>query len=934
MKLRGVRVHNLAGIDVTIPWGAWVGISGVSGSGKSSLAFDTLFAEGQRRYLDSLSPKARQFLEQLPQPEADHIDPLPPAMAVRQNARAFSPRATVGSASEMSHYLQLLFAKAGKIHCPGCQKPVRQDTPQRIVESVINTFPDGAKFQILIPVELADEEAENQTLLKDWIERGFTRAIGNHETCELNASSLKKWKSGEHCYLVVDRLVAGKTKQERIFDSLELAFGSNNGRCALLWEDENSQGQLFLLNEQTWRIEHFSDQWRCESCRKEFTAPEPRLFNPNSPLGACPNCEGQGSVLEFSLEQLVPNANLHLEEGALACFEEPPLASRKAEWHAAAKLAGIPLNLPITQFKPAQKTRLIEGHAETQFPGLLEMFSELQQQTQKPAVRAFVNRWLKTVPCPNCQGQQLQPHALAALLKETNIAEVLHFPLFDFQTWIDSLAAELSEDEKKLLSVVLSELHARTNALLELGLDALTLARPVSTLSTGEAQRLAIARTIGHQLVNSLYIVDEPSTGLHPADCDQVALVLKQLQQAENTLIVVEHEAAFLALADHLIDLGPGAGREGGQVVFEGTPSDISTEPHSRTGGFLSGTESVKRTGQPKTITPQMPRLILRGANLFPLKHLTVEFPLNCLCVLTGVSGSGKTVLLEQSLYPALRQEFGWPLPRDVRARFEILEGSDSLDEAVLLDQSPLVGNSRSNPATYLGVFDDIRRIFAEAPDAQRQGFAIKDFSFNSASGGRCPECAGQGTIGVEMQFLADLHMQCPECQGTRYKPEILTVRYRGLHIAEVLNLTAAEAVSFFRTYPRIRKRLQVLKDVGLDYLPLGQPTGTLSGGESQRLKLASYLTESTRAQTVFLMDEPTSGLHPADVQTLLDCFDQLLAVGHSVIVAEHNLHLIRQADWVIDLGPGAANRGGEIITQGPPEEVAKHQLSITGGYL
>lgn len=930
MELRGVRVHNLQGVNVTIPWGKWVAISGVSGSGKSSLAFDTLYAEGQRRYLESLSPQSRQFLEQLPQPEADHIDPLPPAIALRQNARAFSPRSTVGSATEILHYLRLLFAKVGRIVCPKCQHEVRKQTPQNVWET-IQTYPVGQRYQIGFPINV-DQAENNADLFEGLREQGFTRGILEGVSINLKSETPPDLGTVEKLWIIVDRLTAGKTAEERVLDSLELAFASGAGECVVLREDSTAEGPALSVDGKTWRLEQFSDQLQCATCGREFLEPEPRLLNPNSPVGACPTCQGTGQVLEFAFEQVVPEPDFTLEEGALACFRESALANRESEWLGQAQVVGVPLDVPVSKLPPKQKTLLIEGDPSHDLAGLRAIFDELQA-SGKPTVQSFLDRWLLRTSCLDCQGFQLREDALAVRMGEFHIGELSQQPLAEFRTRLDQLTQDLTNTQKKLVAVVLVELKSRTDSLLQLGLEYLALNDPLERLSSGETQRVALARTVGHQLVNSLYIFDEPSTGLHPADCERVAQVLAELQQAENTIVVVEHEEDFLNPANHLIDLGPAAGCEGGRVVYQGDLEGLLNATDSRTGQFLNGTETVQRPFQP-TMKDNPSRITIRGGKRFPLQNLTVEFPLNCLCVLTGVSGSGKTVLLQQVLYPALQYSLGLPIPRNVREGFGEITGGDGIDEVVLLDQSPLTGSTRSNPVTFLNVFDEVRRIFTETPEAQKQGFQLKDFSFNSPSGGRCPACVGHGTIDVEMQFLSDLQMVCPECQGTRYRPEILSARYRGLNIAEVLNLTVAEAFPFFRTSPRIRKRLQLLKDVGLDYLPLGQPTALLSGGESQRLKLASFLGESTRGQTLFLLDEPTAGLHPADIQTLLNCFDHLLAVGHSVIVAEHNLHLIGQADWVIDLGPGAGKSGGQIVAAGPPEEIAKNAESLTGQWL
>ncbi len=589
--------------------------------------------------------------------------------------------------------------------------------------------------------------------------------------------------------------------------------------------------------------------------------------------------------------------------------------------------------MPFAELSDAQIILLTEGDPDHEFPGLRPLFAELQADSHKPAVQAFLNRWLSSVSCPECQGQQLKPESLAVRMGGANFAEAARRPVSEFRAWANAVSQTLTATERRLLNVVLQELESRAQALLDLDLGYLSLDRPLATLAGGEAQRACLTRILGNLLVNSLYVLDEPSAGLHPADCKRVVHAIQNLKQAENTIVVVEHAETFLQTADHLIDLGPGAGGDGGRVVFEGPPGEITAHADSQTGQYLSGSATVGRPYRQTAARPDSV-LTLHGAKRFPLKRITATFPLNCLCVITGVSGSGKTVLLEQVLYPAVQFALGQPIPRDVRMGFENLDGGESIEDVVLLDQTPLTGSSRSNPLTYLGAFDDIRRVFAESPKAHRLGFQMKDFSFNSPSGGRCPNCAGGGTVRVEMQFLADLEIVCPLCQGRRYRPEILSVRYRGLHIAEVLDLTVAEAFPFFRTQPRLQKRLQVLKDVGLDYLPLGQPTASLSGGESQRLKLASFLTGSNRSRTLFLLDEPTSGLHPADIQTLLNCFDHLLAVGHSVIVAEHNLHLIAQADWILDLGPGAAEAGGQLLAQGPPEEIAHTPDSPTARCL
>ncbi len=617
MELRGVRVHNLQGIDVEIPWGKWVAISGVSGSGKSSLAFDTLYAEGQRRYLESLSPRARQFFEQLPLPEAEHIDPLPPAIAVPQNARRSSSRATLATATESAHYLRLLFAKVGKIICPHCRQLVQRNTPEQTL-AAIHAIPAGRKFQIAFPANPHNEEEPRS--LADWIERGYTRGIIDQTTVNFRADKLPDNAKQEHLLVLVDRLTAGQSSDERVQDSLEQAFSAGGGHAEVWVESPDSAAETVLLDGKPWRVARFSDRWMCDHCRREFAEPEPNLFNANSPGGACPNCAGRGSVAELSLDQLVPDPSLKLAEGAIACFREPLLSSQAPEWLQKAKLAGIPVDVPFAELKSFQKKRLLAGDAQIEFVGLQDMFDELQAQSAKTSVRVFLERWLLKTPCPACEGRQLQPNALAVRVSELNIAEAGELSLVEFQSWLQSLPGVLTPAERKLMAVVLMELTARIESLLELGLGYLSLNRPLATLSSGESQRVALARTVGHQLVNSLYIFDEPSTGLHPADCKRVANVLKRIQAAENTIVVVEHEAQFLEWADHLIDLGPGRGRKAGKWCFKGRPRNFLQNPIRSRGDFLAGRKPCSGLSNRRPSVKNFPRWFCGASIVFPWK--------------------------------------------------------------------------------------------------------------------------------------------------------------------------------------------------------------------------------------------------------------------------------------------------------------------------
>jgi excinuclease ABC subunit A len=820
IQLRGVRVHNLQGIDVDLPLRRLCVVTGVSGAGKSSLLFDTLYAEAQRRYLQSFSASTRQFLERLEQPDAERIDHLPPAIAVGQRFIARAPRATVGTLTEIIEYLRLLFARAGTVTCLQCGQEITAATTNDVVRA-IETLPAGTRFSIGYPSRPAAEMS-----VAEWAaglrEEGLLRVQIDGRLYRLDGEELPAITETTPTWILIDRLEAGRLAMERLIDSLETAFARGDGR-------------LVLLMDQDERI--FDQRLVCPRCRIPYPTPEPRLFSFNDPLGACPTCQGTGVVRSGK-----------------------------------------------------------RGHEQ---------------------------------PCATCHGTRLSDLAGLARLGGRMIAELSALSLARLADFLKAL--DIPEPHRPAAHLLLEQLRARLDYLLEVELGYLTLDRAANTLSVGESQRLRLTTGLGSNLVNTLYVLDEPTIGLHPRDTEKLLAVLQRLRDAGNTLVVAEHDATVIRASDYVVDLGPGAGEEGGQVLYQGTPAGLASCAASPTGAYLSGRSRIAVPARHRPLSHGQLRLV--GARTHNLKDLTVDFPLGVLCVVTGVSGAGKSSLVLETLYPALsrrkhKKEPASPLPPGTD-----VFGAGQLGDVVLMDQTPLARTARSNAATYIKVFDDIRAVFADTSEARVHNFSAGDFSFNQP-GGRCETCEGQGTLTVDMQFLPDVTVACPDCQGLRYRRELLNVKVRNLSIAEVLNLTVREAFRFFRTHTSIERRLKWLLDVGLDYLRLGQPADTLSGGECQRLKLAGHLAASRKSRCLFLLDEPTAGLHPADVVRLLDCFDRLLQTGHSLIVIEHNLDVIRCADHVIDLGPGAGEEGGRVVAAGTPEEVAQVEESQTGQWL
>lgn len=906
VRLRGVRVHNLKGVDLDLPLNRLVVLTGVSGSGKSSLAFDTLYAEGQRRYIETFSAYTRQFLERLDKPDADLIDGIPPAIAVAQSVARRSGRSTVGSVTEVRDYLALLYAKVARVVCLNCGHDVKPASPETVALAA-DALPERTRYLIAFPYEVRPE-SDRAALADALREDGFIRVRINGQVVNLDSGPLPI-EGGGTIDVIVDRLVRGSETPERRFDSIETAFDKGFGRCRLITDDL----------EQT-----FYQGWRCGQCGADYPAPDPRLFHPNSPLGACNECEGFGRVIELDLAKIVPDPSKTLRDGAIAPWTTPKYRELNDRLVQHAPALGLPVDVPFEHLNVEQVRLLIEGDPNRQFTGLRKFLRGLERKSYKMHVRVFLSRWRSYSTCPACKGARLKPESLAYQVGGKNIAALQSLTIGEARAFLfdqkDAFRREPAA--RRALEPVL----ARLDYLERIGLDYLTLDRQARTLSGGEARRVALTTALGSGLVNTLYVLDEPSIGLHPRDVGRLIDALTALRDAGNSVVVVEHDESIMRSADTLIDIGPGAGEGGGRVLYVGPPAGLNDVEGSATADFLSGRRGFATPETRRTPTGQLDLIGARGHNL---KNIDVSIPLGVLCVVTGVSGSGKSTLIEETLYPALlRRLKQGSLPAEP---FEELRGTEALGDVVLIDQTPIGRSARSNPVTYLKAFDEIRKTFAETHEAKARNYGAGRFSFNVA-GGRCDACEGNGVLTIDMQFLADVLISCPECRGTRYRPETLEVTYQGKNIAEVLNLTVREALSFFRHRPKVLARLRPLLDVGLDYLRLGQPASTLSGGEAQRLKLAAFLATTPTAmarassgpKTLFLLDEPTTGLHPADTAKLLDALNSLVDLGHSLVVVEHAPELMAAADWIIDLGPEAGSLGGQVVAQGAPETVAK----------
>ncbi len=944
ISLRGVEVHNLKSIDLDIPHRKLVVLCGLSGSGKSSLALDTLYAEGQRRYIESFSAYTRQFLQRLEKPQAERIDDIPPAIAVTSKNASRSSRSTVGTATETSDYLRLLYAKIGRVFCLQCGQEVRHDSPQNASEW-LRALPAGTRYMIAFPIVIP-EATDLARLAAAMKEDGLIRLLVGNRLVNLATDSLDGLETttsptGNGLYAVVDRLAAGGAADDRLRESLETGFTKGQGRCYAFVEngavpDSNApspepsvagRGCRVTIDGQAWQRIGFSTQLACEDCGLEYSTPEPRLYSFNSPLGACPQCEGFGNVIDTDLELVVPDPGKSLRDGAVAPWNSPAYAHELEELLALADDYRLPVDVPFSSLTPEHLALITEGVPERKFGGLKGFFAWLERRKYKMHIRVFLSRWRSYRSCPACGGSRLRPDALATRVGGRNIAELSNMKVSDAARFFAELA--LSEHERHLARIMLEQVRARLGYLEAVGLGYLSLDRTLRTLSGGETRRVALTSALGSSLVNMLYVLDEPSIGLHARDISRLVEAIKSLRDRKNTVVVVEHEEVVIRAADHVVEIGPGAGERGGRVVFQGTPAQMEQSPDSLTGDYLAGRRGVGVSARRRP--PSHGWIRLAGARGNNLQDITVEFPLGLLCVVTGVSGSGKSTLVQDTLYPALCRRLRKDAPKPYDC--DDVYGDGQIDDVTMVDQSPIGRSPRSNPVTYLKAFDEIRAVFAETVEARTRNYTASHFSFN-VDGGRCETCHGDGYLEIDMQFLADVYMKCSQCNGTRYRDEILDVTYRGRNIAEVLEMTVREAFTFFRGQPRVQARLKRLIDVGLDYVRLGQPANTLSGGEAQRLKLAAYMSTARRGRCLFLLDEPTTGLHFSDIVQLLDCFDALLAVGHSLIVVEHNLQLIRAADYLIDLGPGAADDGGRVVAKGTPEMVANTPNSITGQYL
>ncbi len=933
ISLRGVEVHNLRQIDLDLPHNQLIAICGVSGSGKTSLALDTIYAEGQRRYIESFSAYTRQFLDRLEKPAAERIDGITPAVAVTRKTHSRSSRSTIGTATESADYLRLLFAKIGNVHCPACEKEIRKDSPQSVAKWLTGV-PQDTRFMIGAELQIDDDE-ELELTAKYLLEEGFVRVVVEGTTYSLAEhfeAILENHATAKSVVVIIDRLKADWSEPNndceiRSRDSLETAFSIPDSVCVVFAPSIAGDSSPIEVDGRDWTVSRFSARHWCESCDLEFPAPEPRLFSFNSPMGACPECEGFGNIIDIDMELIVPNPNKTIREGAIAPWNTPAYEHELQELLALAGDYDLPVDIPFSELKPKHLKLIHDGVKERKFGGLSGFFAWLERRKYKMHLRVFLSRWRSYKPCHVCDGNRLRDEALSVRIGPHNIAEVCQMKISQAKDFFDTL--ELSQWESEVSRFIIEQLRARLYYLSAVGLGYLTLDRTLRTLSGGEAQRVNLTTALGSSLVNMLYVLDEPTVGLHPRDVDQLTDAIVGLRDRGNTVVVVEHEDAMLRAADRLIEIGPGAGNRGGQVVFEGTLEEAQSDNDCVTGDYLSGKRRVPMPSSRRPTSHGWIRLTNATGN--NLKNIDVEFPLGVLCLVTGVSGSGKSTLVQDTLYGAVcqrkRKDSNKPHP------FDDVFGDGQIDDVVLVDQSPIGKSPRSNPVTYIKAFDQIRAVFAETVDARTHNYTAGHFSFN-VDGGRCETCKGDGHIEIDMQFLADVYMKCHACGGRRYRDEILRVTYRGKNIADVLDMTIREAFSFFRGQPKVQTKLKRLIDVGLDYLRLGQPANTLSSGESQRLKLAAYMSAAKRHRTLFILDEPTTGLHFSDIVQLIDCFDALISVGHSLIVVEHNPQLMQVADYIIDLGPGASDEGGQVVTQGTPEEVAEVAESYTGQHL
>ncbi len=936
--VRGAREHNLKDVSLDLPRDSLIVFTGLSGSGKSSLAFDTIFAEGQRRYVESLSAYARQFLGQMDKPDVDFIEGLSPAVSIDQKSTSRNPRSTVGTITEVYDYLRLLFARAGRPHCPVCGAPISRQTPQQIVDRVLS-LDEGSRFQVLAPVVRA-RKGEYVDLYRQLQTQGFSRARTDGETHVLTDPP-KLDKQRKHTIeVVVDRLAVKASAKQRLTDSVETALGLSGGLVLLDFVD--------LAADDPGREQRFSEKMACPNDHPlDVDELEPRSFSFNSPFGACPQCHGIGTRMVVDPELVVPDDRKSLTQGAISPWSSAHVSDYFGRLlDALADELGFSTDTPWRELPAAAQQQVLEGRTGklhvryknrygrersyyAQFEGVIPYIERRHGEAETDTSRERFEGFMREVPCLACDGARLKPVSLSVTVGGKNIAEVSRLPVDEAAAFLSS-ELELTNRERQIAERVLKEINERLRFLLDVGLDYLTLDRPSGSLSGGEAQRIRLATQIGAGLVGVLYVLDEPSIGLHQRDNHRLIETLVRLRDLGNTLIVVEHDEDTIRTADWAVDIGPGAGEHGGQVVVSGTVDELLNHADSLTGAYLAGRKEIPLPAVRRPPTPGR-ELVVHNAHEHNLQDVTVGFPLGCFIAVTGVSGSGKSTLVNAILYNALAKRIY--NAREVPGRHRDIAGADDVDKVIHVDQSPIGRTPRSNPATYTGVFDHVRRLFAQTPEAKVRGYQPGRFSFN-VKGGRCEACAGDGTIKIEMNFLPDVFVPCEVCHGARYNRETLEVHYKGKTIAEVLDMSIEEAVDFFAAIPAIARHLSTLGDVGLGYVRLGQPAPTLSGGEAQRVKLASELQKRSTGRTVYVLDEPTTGLHFEDIRKLLGVLQRLVDQGNTVIVIEHNLDVIKTADWLIDLGPEGGNKGGLVIAEGTPEDVVAVPASYTGQFL
>jgi excinuclease ABC subunit A len=953
ITVRGARVNNLKNISFSIPINQLTVVTGVSGSGKSSLAFDTIYAEGQRRYVESLSAYARQFLERMDKPDVDEVRGIAPAIAIRQKNSTRNPRSTVGTQTEVFDYLRLLYARIGITYCRVCGRQVYKDSPESVADEVLARLAEGTRFYVLFPAQAGIAETHANGDAKEGIrrngdgekrrkkspshrvsasprqvitprqaitahvmslmQRGFTRLFHNGETIELHSPDDYLLDSFDDVFVMVDRLVARTDIRQRLVDSLEICFQEGHGTA-----------NIETVEPEPKRLK-FSDRFECKYDGTVYAEPEPRLFSFNNPYGACPTCQGFGNTIGLDLDLVIPNPGLSLKEGGIEPWTKPQHEWAMDELRQFCKSEKISMTVPFAQLSRAEQRAIIEG--KRGWGGVRGFFDWLETKKYKLHVRVFLSKYRGYTLCPDCGGGRLRQEARDVKVGGATLPEVCSLAIKDAAVFFDSL--ELTTEQTAIAERILFEVRRRLRFMVEVGLDYLTLDRLASTLSGGEAQRIQLATNLGSSLVGALYVLDEPSIGLHPRDNDRLIRLLHNLRDIGNTVLVVEHDEDMMRAADHILDIGPSAGELGGRVIYEGDFAGLLIDEDSLTARYLRGEAEIKEPKQRRLL--QKRRLNLHGASEHNLKAIDVEFPLDMLVCVTGVSGSGKSTLIHDCIYAGLKKQRGdW---QGHVGAFAKLEGGQFVDDVILVDQSPIGRTPRSNPVTYIKVYDGIREVFSSTREAQARGLDPSHFSFN-LPGGRCDVCQGDGTVTVEMQFLADVELVCEECKGTRFKQQILDVRYRGKNVHEVLNMTVREAIGFFREVAKITNKLKVLDEVGLGYLRLGQSATTLSGGEAQRIKLAAQLSKRTGAKTLFIFDEPTTGLHFDDINKLLAAFRALIDAGGSLLVIEHNLDVIKTADYIIDLGPEGGDAGGHMVATGTPEQIMRVKASHTGRYL